>query len=158
MSGGLRGTAGRLYRRSEPLRNAWGERRFDTRLRYEPEAAELLLSPHFDDAVLDCWSLLTSSRELQVVNLFAGVPGPGRLTPWDEITGASDSAERVRERIGEDASALGRAGRRPINIANLDAQYRSGLSAPSLEYDRLGTGRAAPGRLARPRPGWNRGS
>jgi LmbE family N-acetylglucosaminyl deacetylase len=92
-----------------------------------------LLSPHPDDAVLDCWSLLASDRELNVVNIFTGMPEPGRLTLWDAITGASDSAQRARERIAEDAIALGCAGRKARNLDNLDAQYRSRPSRPSLQ-------------------------
>jgi LmbE family N-acetylglucosaminyl deacetylase len=114
-------------------REAYRERRFRSRLRMDPRAPELLLSPHLDDAVLDCWGLLGSERELRVVNLFTGAPAAGRLAPWDAITGARDSAERVRERAAEDALALGRAGRRPVNLPFLDAQYRRPPPAPSLE-------------------------
>ena len=37
-------------------------------------APALLLSPHPDDAVLDCWSVLAGPGDLRVVNVFAGVP------------------------------------------------------------------------------------
>ncbi len=121
------------YRRSRALREIHRERRFRTRLRFDPQAPELLLSPHWDDAVLDCWSVLTSGRQVTVVNLFAGVPPPGRLAPWDAITGATDSAVRARERIAEDARALARTGRTPVNLPFLDAQYRNGSSDPTLE-------------------------
>ncbi len=122
-----------IYRRSQALREGYRERRFQTRLRCDPQAPELLLSPHWDDAVLDCWGLLTSARQVTVVNLCAGVPAPGCLAPWDAITGATDSAVRARERIAEDARALACAGRTPVNLPFLDAQYRSGVPAPSLE-------------------------
>ncbi len=121
------------YRRLLALREASRERRFRARLRFDPQAPELLLSPHWDDAVLDCWSVLTSARQVTVVNLFAGVPPPGRLAPWDAITGASDSAVRARERIAEDARALARAGRTPVNLPLLDAQYRVAALDPTLE-------------------------
>jgi hypothetical protein len=115
------------------MRDSREEGRFRTRIRVDPSAPELVLSPHWDDAVLDCWSLLASDRELNVVNLFAGIPAPGGVAPWDAITGALDSAERARERIAEDALALGRAGRRPLNLPFLDAQYRRPRSAPGLD-------------------------
>ncbi len=121
------------WRRSLALREANHERRFHTRLRFDPRAPELLLSPHWDDAVLDCWSVLTGGQRVIVVNLFAGVPPPGRLAPWDAITGATDSAVRARERIAEDASALTRAGRTPVNLPFLDAQYRVAVPDPTLE-------------------------
>lgn len=122
-----------LHRRARALREAYRERRFRSRLRLDPRAPQLLLSPHLDDAVLDCWSLLGSERDLLVVNIFTGIPPAGRLALWDAITGARDSAGRVRERVAEDALALGRAGRTPVNLPFLDAQYRRPPPAPSLD-------------------------
>src|SRR5438128_724735 len=89
----LPGLPRKLYRRSQALRQQREERRFRTRLRPDQDAPELLLSPHWDDAVLDCFALLDSERELKVVNVFAGVPSPGKLTPWGAITG--DPARNV---------------------------------------------------------------
>jgi LmbE family N-acetylglucosaminyl deacetylase len=126
-----------IHRRARGLRELARERRFRSRLQFDPRAPELLLSPHWDDAVLDCWGVISSDRELNVVNVFAGVPQPGRLAPWDAITGAVDSAQRARERIAEDALALQRAGRRPLSLPFLDAQYRPPPRAPTLaELDR----------------------
>ena len=125
---GLRDLAKQLYGGARALPDELEQSRFQTRMSLDPAAGELLLSPHFDDAVLDCWSLIASDRELSVVNLFGGVPGPRPLTPWDAVTGARDCGERVRERAAEDARALALAGRRPRNLSNLDAQYRSRLS------------------------------
>jgi LmbE family N-acetylglucosaminyl deacetylase len=107
-------------------------RSFRTALSFRFDAPPLLLSPHLDDAVLDCWRLLAGAGELRVVNVFAGVPSAGRLAPWDAITGAADSAERVRERIVEDERALALAGRRAEYLGFLDAQYRSPGGAPSV--------------------------
>jgi LmbE family N-acetylglucosaminyl deacetylase len=85
-----------------------------------------ILSPHLDDAVLSCWHVLSDpDDEVSVINVFAGVP-EGLRAPawWDEFTGATDSAERVRERIEEDRRALALARRQPTNLGFLDAQYR----------------------------------
>lgn len=122
----------KLYRRSRARLAAREESRFRPRLAVDPGAPELVLSPHFDDAVLDCWSLLSDPRALNVANVFAAAPAPGKVTLWDATTGASDSAERVRERIAEDAAALGRASRAPINLPFMDAQYRR-PPQPTLE-------------------------
>lgn len=85
-----------------------------------------VLSPHLDDAVLSCWHLLAQPDEVIVVNVFAGVPAStGGLAWWDELTGASDSAQRLRERIEEDLEALAVAGRKPLNLGFLDQQYRA---------------------------------
>lgn len=103
-----------------------------TRLRVDRQAPALLLSPHWDDAVLDCWSLLASDRELHVVNVFAGVPAGGRKTTWEAIIGVQDCAERARGRIAEDALALADAGRRPFNLPLLDREYRGAPFAVGL--------------------------
>jgi LmbE family N-acetylglucosaminyl deacetylase len=121
-----------LYRRMRARRAAQEEHRFHASLRTDPQAPVLVLSPHWDDAVLDCWSLLSSDCELNVVNVFAGTPAPGRLTLWDAVTGAADSAQRTAERAAEDMVALARAGRTPLNLPFLDAQYRT-PPGPSLE-------------------------
>jgi LmbE family N-acetylglucosaminyl deacetylase len=85
----------------------------------------VILSPHLDDAVLSCWHVLTDDADVSVMNVFAGVPRDlGAPGWWDEYTGATDSAERVRERIEEDRRALALAGREPINLSFLDEQYR----------------------------------
>jgi hypothetical protein len=85
----------------------------------------VILSPHLDDAVLSCWHVLTQPGEVMVINVFAGVPanldGPAW---WDQYTGATDSGERVRERIEEDRRALALAGRSAVNLSFLDEQYR----------------------------------
>jgi hypothetical protein len=121
-----------LYRRSRGARQEREEARFRTRLQVDSGAPALVLSPHWDDAVLDCWSVLSGEGEVSVVNVFAGVPGPRRVTLWDSITGARDSSERARERIAEDGVALSCAGREPVNLPFLDSQYRP-PPAPSLD-------------------------
>jgi LmbE family N-acetylglucosaminyl deacetylase len=133
LAGGVAALPRRIYRGVRARRSAGEERRFETLLRHEPRAPALLLSPHLDDAVLDCWSLLAGAGELRVVNLFAGVPPPGRLAIWDAITGASDSATRMGERLAEDARALARAGVKPLNLQLLDTQYRFGVPPPRLD-------------------------
>jgi LmbE family N-acetylglucosaminyl deacetylase len=100
------------------------------------EMSTVILSPHLDDAVLSCWHVLTRPGELTVINVFAGAPvGLGALAWWDRYTGATDFAERVRERIEEDRRALALAGRTAVNLGFLDEQYRreAELLAPLTE-------------------------
>jgi hypothetical protein len=113
-----------LYRRARAGSNAREELDFRPLIRVESHAAELLLSPHWDDAALGCWSLLASSRELKVVNVFAATPPSGVVGGWEAVIGVRDSAERAHERLTEDARALALAGREPVNLALLDARYR----------------------------------
>jgi hypothetical protein len=91
----------------------------------------VILSPHFDDAVLSCWHLLASASEVLVVNVFAGEPPAGTLGWWDELAGASDSAAAVRTRTEEDRQALAHVGRTAVNLPFLDSQYRQGDQAPA---------------------------
>lgn len=84
-----------------------------------------ILSPHLDDAVLSCWHVLAHAGDVLVVNVFAGMPASlDRPAWWDRYTGATDSLERVRERIDEDRRALALAGRTAVYLDLLDAQYR----------------------------------
>lgn len=114
-------------RKAGPARNdgfAQASRSLHARLRRFTRAGSDPL-PHLDDAVLSCWHLLAQPGEAVVINVFAGVPTHlGAPAWWDEYTGASDSAERVRERIEEDRRALAVTGRTAVNLGFLDEQYR----------------------------------
>lgn len=74
--------------------------------------------------MLDCWSLLEQEGPLAVANVFGGIPELSRIPTWDAIGGATDIAEHVRERIAEDAEALGTAGVTPVNLPFLGENYR----------------------------------
>ena len=146
-------TLRRLYARLGALRRTRREARFEPRIR-PGQGPPLLLSPHLDDAVLDCWSLLRGEPAPVVVDVFAGVPAPGAPVPlWDRITGASDSSERVRERLDEDARALGAAGREALHLPLLDAQYRrpgTPLEPQDLDRELAARMDAAPARVIAP--------
>src|SRR5919109_876181 len=78
----------------------------------------VVLSPHLDDAVFSCWHIV-GEEKARVVTVFAGIPPAGTPLPrWDEMTGATDPATRVRERIAEDEAALGDG----IRLELLDSQ------------------------------------
>ena len=81
----------------------------------------MILSPHFDDAVLSCWSVLTRPAEVEVVNVFTGAPARASdLTEDELLTGADDALERARAREREDRDALALAGVRARNVGLLD--------------------------------------
>jgi len=97
----------------------------------------VVLSPHLDDAVLSCWHLLGGGRDVSVVNVFTGSPdSPGDYW-WDQLTGATDSVVRMRERIDEDRQALSLAGLRPVNLGFLDHQYRPDGEPTAAVVERL---------------------
>jgi GlcNAc-PI de-N-acetylase len=122
----------RLYARARLARRTRADSDLQPRLALDRDAPELLLSPHWDDAALDCWALLTDARALTVVNLFAGIPAPGERTVWESILGVRDSAERAHARMAEDERALAHAGRAPINLALPDRRHRAAGAAPTL--------------------------
>lgn len=119
------GTA--VWKRVAKARN----RGFATALRRDQGGPLVVLSPHLDDAVLDCWSVLTGPGEVQVVNVFAQAPPAGTSTDWDRIVGVPDSAALFAARIAEDAEALALAGRAAHNLPFLELQYRRGKPLPS---------------------------
>ena len=109
------------------------DRRFSSPLPHDPAASPLLLSPHLDDAVIDCFSVLTGGEPVQVVNVFAGIPERGVIPSWDRICGATDLAEHVRERIAEDREALATLGLEPVDLPFLGENYRAGGPRPGLQ-------------------------
>ena len=97
----------------------------------------IILSPHFDDAVLSCWHVLAGARKVLVVNVFAGEPPPGTLGWWDRLAGATDSPAMVRIRIEEDRQALALAGCTAVNLPFLDDQYRGPDQSPGEIFESL---------------------
>jgi hypothetical protein len=118
----------RAWAKLRPVRN----RRFRSQLQHDPGAPRVLLSPHLDDAVIDCWSILAAPGDVRVVNVFAGVPRPGAVAYFDRLAGATDSAVHVEERIADDRDALDRTGRRAINLGFLARPYRAGRPEASF--------------------------
>ncbi|MGN6695058.1 MAG: PIG-L deacetylase family protein [Aquihabitans sp.] len=93
----------------------------------DPAGPIVVLSPHLDDAVISAWSVLQSAppTEVQVVEVFAGIPQEGATGPYDPIFGATDSAALVRQRRAEDIEALRAVSLTPVHLPHLDDQYRS---------------------------------
>jgi LmbE family N-acetylglucosaminyl deacetylase len=107
-------------------------RGFSSTLVPDSAGPAVVLSPHLDDAVLNCWSVLSGDGAAEVVNVFTRPPRPGSITQYDRICGARDSAAHMHRRLAEDEEALGLAGRSPINLPFLDRQYRRWRRSPSL--------------------------
>lgn len=93
-----------------------------------------VLSPHFDDAVLSCWHLLGGGGgDVRVVTVFGGAPEPGvGLSWWDEVTGARDSAARMRERREEDRAAMAVAGCEAVTLELAEQLYRRNGKPPDV--------------------------
>jgi LmbE family N-acetylglucosaminyl deacetylase len=89
---------------------------------HDPRAAATVLSPHLDDAVWACFSLLIGEEPLAVATAFAGIPSDTGW--WDERCGITDSAAHVRDRMAEDRAVLASLGREAVHLPLLDGQYR----------------------------------
>jgi hypothetical protein len=100
--------------------------------------ATVILSPHFDDAVLSCWQLLEAGGEVTVANVFTASPPSGRPSAWwDRLTGARDSITRMAERRAEDHAALELAGCEALSLGLLDDQYRTAEIGAGVVLGRL---------------------
>ena len=82
-----------------------------------------VVSPHLDDAVFGCATLLAAQPGATVCTVFAGTPRAPQIQPWDEAAGFSDSSEAMCARTREDERALARLGARAIRLPFLDGQY-----------------------------------
>jgi hypothetical protein len=82
----------------------------------------LIVSPHLDDAVLSCASLLAWPG-VEVLTVFAGRPGIPLAVPHDLKLGFADSDEAMETRIAEDQRALEGYGVPTRRLAYLDATY-----------------------------------
>lgn len=85
-------------------------------------SASVILSPHFDDAVFNCWQAINQPGAV-VVTVFAGQPADGQTTLWDRICGTPHSRQMMRRRQQENRQALNPTGAELINLKFLDAQY-----------------------------------
>lgn len=112
------------------------DRGFRSALRHDPDGPVIVLSPHLDDAVIDCWSVLAGDGPVVVVTVFAGIPRRGPAGHWDALAGATDVAERMRERREEDCAALALAGRAGVHLSFAQADHRRGPPAALSRVDR----------------------
>jgi len=85
----------------------------------------VVVSPHLDDAVLSCGSLLAQRPGSIVVTVFAGVPcAQGPLTDWDRRCGFHSGRQAMLARRGENARALALLDAESVLLDLLDHQYR----------------------------------
>ncbi len=84
------------------------------------------VSPHLDDAALSASAALAAC-DATIVTVFTAVPGAGRpVSWWDQLTGATSSQQRQRERIVEDGAAMALLGARGVHLDEPEALYRDG--------------------------------
>jgi LmbE family N-acetylglucosaminyl deacetylase len=104
----------------------------------------LVVSPHFDDGIFGCGSLLAAHADATVATVFAGMRKldlyPDFLTDWDRQCGFSSSREAMRARLAEDDGALKAVDAAPIRMPSFyDSQYGSPVPVEEIadELERL---------------------
>jgi LmbE family N-acetylglucosaminyl deacetylase len=93
----------------------------------------LIVSPHCDDAVFACGSLLQTYSGSTVVTVCAGGPAPdGFLTEWDRSSGFQVDDDVMALRRREDAQALSLLGAHALWLSFYDSQYGNPASPPDV--------------------------
>jgi len=88
-------------------------------------AKQVILSPHFDDAVFSCWHLINQPHS-EVITLFGGIPPEKTSSLWDKLCGESNSVRMMRVRTKENQAALDSTPASYLSLNYLDNQYRTG--------------------------------
>ncbi|HET8991804.1 MAG TPA: PIG-L family deacetylase [Candidatus Saccharimonadales bacterium] len=91
-------------------------------------AKTVILSPHFDDAVIDCFSYLVKEPESTVITVCAKIPPEGVKTFWDTVCGERDSHKMVKIRRIENDNAINLTGskHKQVLLDYYDSQYDNG--------------------------------
>ena len=84
----------------------------------------VILSPHLDDAVFNCWHTLNQPN-VTLLTVFAGIPLAGTSGVWDKLCGEPHSDMMVKRRRAENKQALDGLGVSIQYLNFLDAQYRT---------------------------------
>ena len=86
--------------------------------------ATYILSPHFDDAAVNCYSVLSKSG-VSVITVFGAAPTNLKTTTlWDIICGVPNSHKMMLQRSAENKQALSGYRVKLIDLDFLDNQYR----------------------------------
>lgn len=87
----------------------------------------LLISPHFDDAVLSAGQFMAERPDCEVITVFAGMPlTPERVkTPYDNKCGFDNAQDAMAERQRENDAALALLEATAIDLDFIDSQYEN---------------------------------
>lgn len=85
----------------------------------------LVISPHFDDAILSAGQFMADRPDSEVVTVFGGFPAVPQSyhTPYDEKCGFDNAEDAVAERQRENDAATALLGATAINMQFPDGQY-----------------------------------
>jgi LmbE family N-acetylglucosaminyl deacetylase len=97
---------------------------YDAQLTAKDSTFTIILSPHFDDAVLSLGGLLAKKEHPTLVaTFFTGTPEIATTTHWDTISGFKDSKEAGQVRTKENDDALAMYNLTIRNYSYLEKQY-----------------------------------
>jgi LmbE family N-acetylglucosaminyl deacetylase len=90
----------------------------------------LLISPHFDDAVLSAGQFMADRPDAEVVTVYGGFPlTPDRIqTPYDEKCGFKDALDAVTVRRWENDASTALLEATAINLEFPDSQYENKIA------------------------------
>ena len=98
-----------------------------------PYKAPVVLSPHYDDAILGSAHVLIGFPESTVLTVFSGAPeNAPDIADWDARCGFSSAAEAMRARRAENEAALKLVKAQGVDLDLVDSQYRAGDPGPEL--------------------------
>jgi LmbE family N-acetylglucosaminyl deacetylase len=88
----------------------------------------VVVSPHLDDGVLGCGTLMSVQPGVTVVTVFAGNPPayPDPMRLWDVQSGFGPGDDVMEVRRGEDRAALDVLGARPVHLDFVEYTYNPG--------------------------------
>lgn len=66
----------------------------------------IVVSPHFDDAVLSTFGLLAHAHSCKVINVFTHVPSGIQATDWDRDRGFSSAQDHMTARLAEERDVM----------------------------------------------------
>jgi LmbE family N-acetylglucosaminyl deacetylase len=94
---------------------------------------DVVVSPHFDDAVLSAASVLREhTATVLVLTVCGGVPAGGGDDEWDRLCGFESGAAAARGRAAEDLAAAAVVGHRTMHLPIPDGPYRIGFPADQV--------------------------
>lgn len=94
----------------------------------------LIVSPHFDDAVLSTGQYMAGRTDLVVATVLGGTPAHKKVvTTYDQTCGFKNAEEAVSMRRQEDKAAMAVLNAKPVHLDHVDSQYGSEASFEAVQ-------------------------
>ncbi len=101
---------------------------------WAPDGDLLVISPHFDDAILSAYGLITSTLQrgchVTILDVFTGAPNPEVQTSWDRLGGFANSTEALESRRSENIGAFDGLAVERVELGLLEGMYRPAAPTP----------------------------